>query len=149
MISRIFYLVDSKEEGLINFEDYFQFIFFLFKGTLKKKLKFIFKIIAGKDKKDFSFMDLKNFYTLVNNTSSNEHRQMAETELARTVFKLINLSEFSKITFEHFCNFLTKNPNLIDLFDVIELNVEKGKELKMQTHLGRLNIFDNIRWYPK
>lgn len=136
MILRIFNLVKSKESHRIGFEDYFKFIYFLFKGSLKSKLKFIFKIIAGPNRTEFSFMDLKSFYTLVNNTASHEHRQTAETELARTVFKLINLSEFSKISFDRFREFLTQNPSLIDLFDVIEINVEKGRELKMQSHMS-------------
>ena len=140
ILQSLFCLVDKKGNSSIQFEDYFQFVFLLLKGEQKKKIYFLFQLIAGKDAKFFSQIDLKVFYTKVNNTFSNEHRHIAETETARTVFKLMNLSDFSRVSFNLFYKFLLLNPHLVDLFDVIHLNFEKGKQLKMQTYLGTIFI---------
>ena len=138
--------MDNEDKGLIYFENFFRFVFLLFKGDLLSKIKFIFKLIAGKTSISFSFVNLKTFYTRVNNTSSNEYRQVAETETALTVFKLIGVSEFSQISYNKFKDFLLNAPDLLDLFDVIEINVEKGKQLKLQTHLG-ITILNRLSIY--
>ena len=71
---------------------------------------------------------------------SNMYRQEAENEMARTVFQLMNVSEYSKVKKEYFFNFLEEHPNLLDLFDMVEINVEKGKQLKIENYLGNTII---------
>ena len=111
-------------------------MFLLLKGTQEDKISFIFEFIAGKGKQDFSFIDLKVFYTKVNNTVSNMYRQEAENEMARTMFQLMNISEYSKVTKRQFSQILQAQPNLLDFFDMVEIKVEKGKQLKIENYLG-------------
>jgi hypothetical protein len=106
------------------------------KGTQEDKISFIFEFIAGKGSYHFTFIDLKVFYTKVNNTVSNMYRQEAENEMARTIFQLMNISEYSKVSKEQFSKFLQNHPKLLDLFDMVEVNVEKGKQLKIENYLG-------------
>jgi hypothetical protein len=73
----------------------------------------------------------------VNNTASYIYRQEAENEMTKTIFQLMGISEYSKVSRTQFSNFLQKNPNLMDLFDMVEINVEKGNQLKIENYLGK------------
>lgn len=84
----------------------------------------------------------------MNETSSHEYSQVAETEMARIVFKLMDVTEYKRISKVKFRNFLTENPNLIDLFDMLEVNTKKGKALKIENYLGSYLIFDLKGVYP-
>lgn len=61
--------------------------------------------------------------------------------MARIVFKLMDVTEYKRISKVKFRNFLTENPNLIDLFDMLEVNTKKGKALKIENYLGTYSIF--------
>lgn len=138
MLTGIFELVDeNNSNNKIEFHEFIKFLFLLLKGSQEDRINFIFKFIAGKEKESFSFIDLKNFYAKVNNTFSNEYRQEVETEMAKTVFQLIKVSQYLEISREVFKGFLRQNPNLMDLFDMMEVNLEKGKQLKIENYLGK------------
>lgn len=57
--------------------------------------------------------------------------------MARTIFQLMNISEYSQVSKREFSNFLQANPTLLDLFDMVEINVAKGNQLKIENYLGK------------
>lgn len=130
------YFDDNNNKTKLEFHEFIKFLFLLLKGTQEDKISFIFEFIAGKNKSEFSFIDLKVFYTKVNNTVSNMYRQEAENEMARTMFQLMNISEYSKVNKEQFSQILQVQPGLLDFFDMVEIKVEKGKQLKIENYLG-------------
>lgn len=140
MLKKIFEIFDdSNENQQLEFKEFIKFVFLLRKGSQKERVNFIFKFIAGKNKDFFTFVQLKNFYARVNNTFSYEYRHEAETDMALTVFQLMDMNQSSKITKDKFINFLKMNPNLFDLFDILELNLEKGKQLKIENSFGKIS----------
>lgn len=141
VLKKIFEIFDdSNENEKLEFKEFIKFVFLLLKGSQKQRINFIFRFIAGKNKSHFTFVELKNFYARVNNTFSYEYRHEAETDMALTVFQLMDMNQSSKIQKEDFIDFLKSNPNLFDLFDILEINLEKGKQLKIENSLGNIHF---------
>ena len=134
------YFDANNTQNKLEFHEFIIFLFLLLRGTQEEKIDFFFELIAGKVKQAGTFFDLKNFYSKVNNTASYIYRQEAENEMAKTIFQLMNISEYSKVSKVVFSSFLQKNPNLMDLFDMVEINVEKGNQLKIENYLGEFLI---------
>lgn len=51
----------------------------------------------------------------------------------------MDMNQSSKVQKEKFIEFLKLNPNLFDLFDILEINLEKGKQLKIENSLGKIH----------
>ena len=153
--NQMFKIVDGDNSQRIDFVEFMSYIFLLLDGSKEEKAYYIYRMIAVETLDHFVFQDLINFYKQVDRREDmqsgfvdyfearNEHEF---EEIARIVFDVLSKPYDAVIDFTEFKNALMDNPELIDLFNFLNADIDlnmngfriKNKFLKMLKSMDQL-----------
>ena len=151
---RMFMVTDSKKSSEIDFIEFMRYIFLLLDGTKEEKAYYIYRMIAIEEKDYFTFSDLLDFYKLVDQRENIDssfvsyfetRNELEFEEMAKTVFEILQKEYDEVITFSEFKMAVMEEPELIDLFNFLNTNIDlntKGFRMKKKfvKMLKSLNI---------